>query len=266
MKFIILLILILLLMSGCIANKKMSNDNEGDKNNSLIPRDILFGNPDRVTARISPDGNQLSFLAPLNGVMNVWVGPSSQPDMATPVTNDTYRGIRNYGWAFTNQHIIYLQDKNGDENWRIYNVNLSNKEVKDLTPFAGVQAQIETGSYKFPHEIMIGLNKRDPEYHDIYRLNINSGNLTLVLENKEFAGFNIDDEFRIRLASKTTSDGGTDIFKPLEDGWETFMRIGKDDAMTTGVVGMNKTNNVAYFADSRGRDTSALFALNLTTN
>jgi len=266
MKFIIPLILTLLLISGCIADKKTNNDNEQERNNSLIWRDLLFGNPDRVTARISPDGNQLTFLAPLNGVMNVWVGSSSQPDMAMPVTNDTYRGIRNYGWAFTNQHIIYLQDKNGDENWRIYSVNLSNKEVKDLTPFTGVQAQIEAISYKFPHEIMVGLNKRDPEYHDIYRLNIDSGNLTLFLENKEFAEFNIDDEFRIRLASKTTSDGGTDLFKPLDDGWETFMRIGKDDAMTTGVVGMNKTNDVIYFADSRGRDTSALFALNLTTS
>jgi dipeptidyl aminopeptidase/acylaminoacyl peptidase len=265
MKFIILLILILLLMSGCIENKNVGNDKEGEKNNSLIPRDILFGNPDRITARISPDGKQLSFLAPLNGVMNVWVGPYSQPDKAMPVTNDTYRGIRSYGWAFTNQHIIYLQDKNGDENWRIYSVNLSDKEVKDLTPFSGVQAQIAASSYKFPHEIMVGLNKRDPEYHDIYRLNIESGNLTLILENKEFAGFNIDDDFRIRLASKTTPDGGTDLFKPMDDGWETFMRIGKDDALTTGIVGMNKTNEVSYFADSRGRDTSALFALNLTT-
>ena len=158
-----------------------------------------------------------------------------------------------------------LQDRNGDENWRIYSVNLSNKEVKDFTPFPGVQAQIEAGSYKFPHEIMVGLNKRDPEYHDIYRLNIDSGNLTLVLENKEFAEFNIDDEFRIRLASKTTSDGGTDIFKPLNDGWEHFLRIGKDDALTTSVVAMNKTNEVIYFADSRGRDASALFSLNLTT-
>jgi dipeptidyl aminopeptidase/acylaminoacyl peptidase len=266
MKFIIPLILALLLMSGCISDKKTSNDNEPVRNNSLISRDLLFGNSDRVTARLSPDGKHLSFLAPLNGVMNVWVGPSSQLDMATPVTNDTYRGIRNYGWAFTNQHIIYLQDKNGDENWRIYSVNLSNKVVKDLTPFAGVQAQIEASSYKFPHEIMVGLNKRDPEYHDIYRLNIDSGNLTLVLVNKEFAGFNIDDDFRIRLASKTTSDGGTDILKPLEDGWKMFLRIGKDDALTTGVAGMNKTNDVIYFADSRGRDTSALFALNLTTS
>jgi dipeptidyl aminopeptidase/acylaminoacyl peptidase len=264
MKSIIPITLIILL-SGCIADENTSNDNDQEKNSSLISRDLLFGNPDRIIARISPDGTQISFLAPLNGVMNVWVGPSAQPKNIRPVTNDTYRGIRNYIWAFTNQHIIYLQDKNGDENWRIYSANLSNLEIKDLTPFPGVQAQIAAVSYKFPHEIMVGLNRRDPEYHDIYRLDINSGNLTLVLVNKEFAGFNIDYDFRIRLASKTTSGGGTAIFKPNKNGWEPFLLIGKDDALTTGVVDMNKTNEVIYFADSRGRDTSALFALNPNT-
>jgi dipeptidyl aminopeptidase/acylaminoacyl peptidase len=266
MRLISSLIIYLLLLSGCIAEEIISNDVDQEMNSSLISRDLLFGNPDRTAVSISPKGDQLSYLAPLNGVLNVWVAPSSQPEMARPVTNDTHRGIRNYGWAFTNQHIIYLQDKNGDENWRIYSVNLSNNEVKDLTPFAEVKAQIESISYKFPLEILVGLNKRDPEYHDIFRLNIDSGNLTLVLENKEFAGFNIDDDFRIRLASKITPDGGMDLFRPLNEGWEKLLHIDKNDSMTTGVVGMNKTSDVVYFADSRGRDTSALYTLNLTTN
>lgn len=266
MRLISSLIIYLLLLSGCISEEIISNDVDQEMDSSLIPRDLLFGNPDRTAVGISPKGDQLGYLAPLNGVLNVWVAPSSQPEMAKPVTNDTSRGIRNYGWAFTNQHIIYLQDKNGDENWRIYSVNLSNNEVKDLTPFADVKAQIESISYEFPREILVGLNKRDPEYHDIYRLNIDSGNLTLVLENKEFSMFSIDDEFRIRLASKITSDGGMDLFKPLNGGWERFLHVDKDDSMTTGVVGMNKTSDIVYFADSRGRDTSALYSLNLTTN
>lgn len=266
MRLIISLILCLLLLSGCMADEKAFKDNQKEKNSSLISRDLLFGNPDRTSVRISPDGTQLSYIAPLNGVLNVWVAPSQQPEKARPVTNDTHRGIRIYGWAFTNQHIIYLQDRNGDENWRAYCVNLSGNEVKDLTPFPGVQAQIESISYKFPHEIIVGLNKRDPEYHDLYKMNIDSGNLNLILENKEFTDFNIDDEFRIRLASNTTPDGGMDLFKPLKIGWERFMHIGKDDSLTTGVVGMNKTGDIVYFADSRGRDTSALYSLNLTTN
>lgn len=266
MRLIISLLLCLLLRSGCFADEKIINDKMQNRNNSLISRALIFGNPDRTAVEISPDGTQLSYIAPLNGVLNVWVAPSSHPDMARAVTDDTNRGIRTYNWAFTNRHIIYVQDNNGDENWHIYIVNLSNNETRDLTPFPGVKAQIQSISYKFPHEILVGLNKRDPEYYDIYRLNIESGNLTQVLENKEFTGFNIDDEFRIRLASNTTTDGGMDLFKPTKGGWERFLHIGKDDSMTTGVVGMNKTNDIVYFSDSRGRDTSALYALNLTTN
>jgi Tol biopolymer transport system component len=101
----------------------------------LIPRTLLFGNPDKTQARLSPDGKFLSYLAPLDGVLNVWVGPSNDPAAAKPVTHNTNRGIRFYTWAYTNRHVLYIQDKGGDENWRIYSVDLSNNETKDLTPF-----------------------------------------------------------------------------------------------------------------------------------
>ena len=92
MKYAILIILLILLISGCSAEKKLIDSQENDS--TLIPRDLLFGNPDRITTRISPDGNRISYLAPLNGVLNVWVGPALAPDSAAPVTNDSYRGIR----------------------------------------------------------------------------------------------------------------------------------------------------------------------------
>src|SRR5262245_41561902 len=85
----------------------------------LIPRDVLFGNPDKAAPQISPDGTKIAFLAPLNGVLNVWVGPLSDAGAAKAVTNDTNRGIRRYLWAYDNTHIIYLQDTGGDENWRV---------------------------------------------------------------------------------------------------------------------------------------------------
>jgi len=93
MKYAILIILLILLISGCSADKK-SIDSQEKNDSTLIPRDLLFGNPDRITTRISPDGNRISYLAPLNGVLNVWVGPALAPDSAAPVTNDSYRGIR----------------------------------------------------------------------------------------------------------------------------------------------------------------------------
>ncbi len=252
----ILIILIIMLASVCIA----------EENTPLISRAQLFGNPDRITTRISPDGSTMSFLAPVKGVLNVWVGPAGQPEKAKPVTNDTYRGIRSYYWGYTNKHILYLQDRNGDENWRIYGVNLSSGKIKDLTPFEGVQSQVEMFSPKFPLEFIIGLNKRDPEYHDLFKLNIETGNLTLLQENTRFSGFEVDDDFKIRLASNTTPDGGTEIFRLKEDGtWESFMKIDMEDSLTTRFAGFNKTNEVMYLADSRDRNTAALFTLDLKT-
>jgi Tol biopolymer transport system component len=149
MRYAILIVLLMLLISGCSAQKKTVESLE--KNDSImISRDLLFGNPDKITTRISPDGSMISFLAPLNGVLNIWVGPALATDRAEPVTNDTQRGIRSYSWSYTNDHIIFVQDKGGDENWRIYSVNLSSRDVKDLTPFEGVQAQILASSPKFP--------------------------------------------------------------------------------------------------------------------
>ena len=263
-KYLIFLIFVLLLASlGCVDTKAV----EQNRNNStLISRDVLFGNPDRITTRISPDGSNLSFLAPKEGVLNVWVGPADSPETAKPVTNDTYRGIRSYTWAYTNQHILYLQDRNGDENWRIYTVNLSSGVTLDLTPFEGVRAEIRALSPKHPLEAIIGLNKRDPEYHDLFLLNVETGNMTLILENREFSGFEIDDDFEVRLASNMTADGGSEIFILAENkSWEPFLKIEMEDALTTGFSGFNKSNDIIYLIDSRGRNTAALYALNLHT-
>ena len=85
----------------------------------LIPRDIFFGNPDRAAVRVSPDGRHLSFLAPVNGVLNVWVAPVENIGAAKPVTRDTGRGIHIYFWAYTSRNLLYLQDQGGDENWKV---------------------------------------------------------------------------------------------------------------------------------------------------
>ena len=101
---------------------------------SLIPRKALFGNPDRVSPQLSPDGKKLSFLAPVNGVLNVWVGPPENPDLAEAVTQDTGRGIRSHSWAYNNNCLLYVQDQDGDENWHLYRVDLTSGDIKDLTP------------------------------------------------------------------------------------------------------------------------------------
>lgn len=233
----------------------------------LIARDILFGNPDKAAARLSPDGSKLAFLAPVNGVLNVWVGPTDDPAAAKAVTNDTGRGIRTYFWAYTNNHILYLQDKSGNENWRVYSVDLTSGQTKDLTPAEGVQARIQEVSPKIPQEILVGLNDRDAQNHDIYRINIETGEKQLVQENKDgFADFTTDDDYHIRFADRLTPDGGSELVQTSPKGaWQLFAKIPPEDALTTGPTGFDKTGKILYMIDSRGRDTGALTMINLET-
>ena len=121
----------------------------------LIPLPVLFGNPERVMPRISPDGTQLAWIAPHEGVLNVWLAPVSPEtglDLASArvVTNDTDRGIRQYGWAHDGRHLLYLQDTGGDENWRLHDVDLQTMEYRDLTPFDERAGPADRGRARVP--------------------------------------------------------------------------------------------------------------------
>ena len=235
----------------------------------LIPRKTLFGNPDKAMVQLNHDGTYIGFLAPRDGVLNVWVAPRQQPEAARPVTNDTGRGIRVYGWAYTNQHVFYIQDKNGDENWRLYSVNLANDEIKDLTPFEGVQAQIYGVSPQFKEEIIIGLNNRDPQWHDIYRLNLASGEMSLVYRNDNFMSFMIDEDLHLRGGTRMTAEGGMQIYKAspgkryAEFDWEDWTEVPQEDSLTTQPAGFDKTGKTLFLLDSRNRNTSALMAVDI---
>ncbi|HEV3418317.1 MAG TPA: hypothetical protein VG056_15945, partial [Pirellulales bacterium] len=235
----------------------------------LIPRQVLFGNPDKAAARMSHDGKWLSYLAAVDGVLNIWVAPIDKLAEAKPVTKEKDRPITSYFWAYTNKHLLYSQDVKGDENFHVYAVDLESGKINDLTPRGAkqeVRAEIEEVSYKFPHEILIGLNDRDPQYHDIYRVNIESGDKQLVQKNEEFAGFVTDEDYRIRFAEKFAPDGSALILKPGgKQGWTDFITIPQADTLTTGIRGFDKSGDVLYFVDSRGRDTGAVTTLDLKT-
>ena len=130
---------------------------------ALIPRRDLFGNPDRASVTVSPDGTRLAFLAPVDGVLNVWVAPLASPEKAEPVTQDRRRGIRAYSWAYTSAHILYIQDKDGDENWHLYATRLDTKETRDLTPFPATQAGDPAGKPSVPGRNPRGAQQPRPE-------------------------------------------------------------------------------------------------------
>lgn len=233
----------------------------------LIPRREFFGNPEKARARISPDGSKLAFVAPVDGVLNVWVCPVDDLDAAKAITKDTHRGISNFFWAYTNQHVLYTQDKDGDEDWHVYAVNLETDEIKDLTPLEMISAQVEGVSEKFPEHILVGINDRDNhELHDIYKINLLTGEKELIQQNPGFAGFLTDDDYRVRFAVTYTPDAGQLYLKPdesAEEGWKEYIKIGAEDAMNTGATGFDKTGQTLYFLDSRNRNTAALTAIEL---
>lgn len=242
------------------------------KNVPIIPREVLFGNPQRAAARISPDGKHLSYLAPVDGVLNVWVGSAEDPESAKPVTKDTKRGIRSYFWAYTNQDIVYLQDSDGDENWHVYRVNLESGETKDLTPIEKVAARVEGVSHRIPGEILVGVNDRNPQLHDIYRVNLASGEKELVEENKQgFSNYVVDEDFRVRFGMRFSPNGGIDILTKDEaaqdekEQWKDFSKIAMEDSLTTSPAGFDKTGEILFLIDSRDRNTAALKAVNLKT-
>lgn len=233
---------------------------------SLIPRSVLFGNPDKASPKLSPDGTKLTYLAAKDGVLNVWLAPANNGAAARPITDDKKRGIRNYGWGYDPRYLAYIQDKNGDENWHIYVVNVATNEVRDITPIDGVQARFQHVSPKFPTEALIAINDRDPRLHDIYRVNLETGERRLLLQNEGFADFVTDDDFNVRFAMRTLPGGGQEVLERAADGgWKPFATVGPEDSLTTRPAGFDATGKVLYMIDSRNRNTAALLAINLET-
>src|SRR5262245_5996242 len=152
---------------------------------NLIPRKELFGNPSRFQPEISPDGEYLTWLAPRDGVLNVWLAPVGDLDAAEPLTAVTKRPIAMQVWTYRPSLVWYISDDDGDENWRIFTVDVETKAVRSLTPLSGIQAQFLRASPDRPDTILVGLNDRDARWHDVWSVDLQSGARTLLLENKD---------------------------------------------------------------------------------
>jgi len=229
----------------------------------LIDRSVLFGNPERFQGRLSPDGSMMSFRAPLDGVMNVWVGERGNFDSVRPITNDTGRGIPIHFWALDSKHVFYTRDEGGDENFHLYSVDLESGEITDLTPYAGVQAQVLAQSEDHPGIVVVGINDRDPQWHDVYSVDLATAERTLLAEATGFAQILVDNALQVRLAVQPTPSGGFNIMQKDGEEWNMLFEVPPEDAQTTGVLGFDEANEGIYMLDSRGRNTAALVHMKL---
>lgn len=222
----------------------------------LIPRTTIFGNPDRTMARISPDGEHVSWLAPKDGVLNVFVAPAGDMDSARAVTNDTYRGIRNYFWAPNSTYIYFTQDQGGDENFHVYSSHVETGEVRDLTPIKeGARATIEAVSSDKPDHIVVGINERDAQIFDLYQVDVTTGERELLKENPGYAAWLIDNSLEPRFGFVPTPEGGGNI---VDFDGNVFAVIPAEDFLATQAIGFNADNTAIYMVDSRDRDKAAL--------
>jgi dipeptidyl aminopeptidase/acylaminoacyl peptidase len=232
----------------------------------LIPRAVLFGNPERANVQISPDGAHLAWLAPRDGVLNVWVAPTDDLGGARPVTADATRPVMQYLWAHDGRRLLYLQDKGGDENFHVFAVDLASGAVDDLLPIDGARVSIQATSPARPATIVVAINDRDPQLFDLWQLDLDTGDKTLLLRNQGgWVGFAIDHQLRVRYVEQMTPDGSR-VLLARDDAagegaaaWREYDRVGPEDALTSGIITFDETGTSFYSYDSRGRETGALF-------
>lgn len=234
---------------------------------ALIARRVFFDNPDYINIRLSPDGTQLSWVAPLDGVNNLWVAPLSDLKAARPVTRVTDRNISaEYRWAHTNRHMVFFRERDGDENWRAASVDITDGKIVPLTPETGVRAFLQESDRKFPEEMLLRHNQRDKRYFDMYRVNVVTGASELAYENHDYVALITDSTFQLRLASRLIADGSAEVFERHPDGsWVPFMTVPIAETDTTQLLDFSEDGKTLYLIDSRGRDKAALFALDMAT-
>lgn len=228
----------------------------------LIERAKLFGNPTKAGGQISPDGKWISFLAPRDGVMNVWVAPVGQLQNARPLTAEKTRPIRQVIWAPDSKQVLFVNDKGGDENFLLYGVDVASGTQRLLTPFERTRVRFLGGSTVIKDRILIGVNNRDPRWHDVYDLNLTTGQLTKVMQNDGYAGFLADDQLKLRVAVKPRADGGVEYFRVTGTTVETtpFTTVGFEDTSNTEPLGFTTDGRTLYWADARGRDRAVIVA------
>lgn len=230
----------------------------------LIPRACIFGNPANAHPQIEPNGLRLAWLAPQHGVVNIWVAPIDRLHDARPVTNAGTRGVGLYAWTYLPEHLVYLHDAEGDENYHIHCVNTETGIDRDLTPFAGVRSTIVAISRECPGQILIMCNKRSLEHFDLYNLDLQSGQYVHVLENPGFISFVLDGLYQPRFATRLADTGELEILRYQgAQGWSPWLSFPIEDVRVSRALMLAKDGKRLFLLDSRQRDTAALTCVDL---
>ena len=229
----------------------------------LIPMEDFFRNPEQSGFQLSPNGEYISFMKPWERRMNIFVQKIGAEE-AVRVTSATERDIPAYFWS-GNERIVYLQDRGGDENYRLYTVSTDGAESRELTPFENTRVTIIDSLEEQDDFILIGMNRRDQRLFDVYRLNLETGELTLLEENPgDIAGWMTDHDGKLRVAVRSDGVNTSLLYRDKED--EPFRNILTTDFReSVSPLFFTFDNTKLYVASNLGRDKSAIFVFNPRT-
>lgn len=231
---------------------------------SLIPRKLLFGNPHAFGAQLSPNGQWLSWISPVDNVLNIWIAPTHDMGSAQPLTRQTGRPIWWQEWTADGRFIMFANDENGDENEHIFIVDPKSGDVRDLTPIEGVNAQVQHWSRKFPSKLVIGLNDRDARWHDLYSIDVETGERELLWLNTEgFATIGLDWDFRPRYGRSTAADGRTSFWQIENETVRHWMDVSHIDGWLTWPILFHSDNKRLLMKTCVGRETAAFAWLDM---
>ena len=226
----------------------------------IIDRELFFGDPEIAGAQISPDGAFIAFIKPFKGTRNIWVKKTAEPFAnAKPVTADTKRPIPSYFWSRDGKHILFVQDKAGDENYNVYAVNPADAPAagqdvpaaRNLTDVKGIRAIIYAVPRSEPDAMYVGMNDRDAAWHDLYKVKISTGERTLVRKNTErITAYYFDLKDQLRLATRSAENGDTEVLRVDAD---KFTKVYSCTVFEScGPVRYHKDGERVYLQTNRG--------------
>ncbi|PSJ72173.1 S9 family peptidase [Sphingobacteriales bacterium UPWRP_1] len=226
-----------------------------------IPLRDFFRNPEKVAFKISPNGSHIAFMAPYQHRMNIFVQPASGGE-PTRITAETDRNIAGYFWA-NNQTLLYFKDNGGDENFHLFTVNINGTGNRDVTPFGDVVARLIDELPENNDEVLIALNKRQPELFDVYRFNVNTGQLQMAAENPgNIAEWLTDHEGKIRVAVASDGVNHQLLYRDTEDQpFRTIMTTNFRQTLSPQLF--TPDNRYVYAVSNIGRDKSALVVFDI---
>lgn len=258
-KYMMFFIAFMLVVPGCGGVKLI------EKDYPVIPRTVFTDNPEKAAPMISSDGEHLAWSAPYEGVMNVWVAPVGRLNEARPVTKSKDSPVNSFYWSANKNRLFFLKDEGGNEQYHVNMVNIATGVEKDLTPGKGFRAFLFSFNYGNPDEIAVLTNQRNPQCMDILKINVDNGKTDMIYPGDDGMQVYLDSKLNIKTGVSYNADGEPEIYLYKGGKWELKEKISFEDKMNTNLSAIERSGKYQYMDSSVGRNTSALYKINLET-